>query len=197
MHAQHVRRFEAAGGEGMLGGALEGSRDDRAPGEQLLEQLPGLRSKALRLERGVSDADDLVQDTIERALRSWGRFTPGTNLRSWLHTIMHNLFLDRCRVRNRRELPEDCAPPPVVQPVGEAEPLPPWERVSLMDIHDLSHSLQRPLQDAVELVFFAGLSYAEAAERLRIPRATVGTRLLRARRQLREMLNERLVTERY
>ena len=166
--------------------------DVATPGQQLAEHLPGLRAKALRLERGASEADDLVQDTVERALRCWSRFRPGTNLRSWLHTIMHNLFLDHCRARNRRELPTDCgrltAEPQLDEPEAPGE----WERVTLMEVQDLSQGLQRPLQDAVELVFFAGLTYQEAARRLNIPRATVGTRLLRARRQLRHMLVQRM-----
>src|SRR5689334_17776613 len=61
-----------------------------------------LYARAIRLLRSPSDAWDLVQDTFEHALRGYSRFQPGTNLRVWLMTIMHHLFIDRCR-RSARE----------------------------------------------------------------------------------------------
>jgi RNA polymerase sigma-70 factor (ECF subfamily) len=157
----------------------------------LKAHLPALRAKAARMERTVSDAEDLVQDTLERALRSWQRFAPGTNLRCWLHTIMHNLFLDHCRQRNRREaIARDAAETNVVEPARDGD-LPPWQSISVTDVQDLSRALRPALRDAVELVFFCGLNYEQAAHRLQIPKATVGTRLLRARRQLRHMIEQR------
>ena len=159
--------------------------------EALKAHLAGLRAKAARMERTASDADDLVQDTLERALRSWQRFAPGTNLRCWLHTIMHNLFLDHCRARNRREL----ATRDAAQEVDGGGPweldAPEWESMSLVEVQDLSRGLRPALRDAVELVFFCGFNYEQAAERLQIPKATVGTRLLRARKQLRLMIEQR------
>jgi RNA polymerase sigma-70 factor (ECF subfamily) len=178
MHALETYRAEQTG-------------DLAAFAEALKAHLAGLRAKAARMERTASDADDLVQDTLERALRSWQRFAPGTNLRCWLHTIMHNLFLDHCRARNRREL----ATRDAAQEVRDGGPweldAPEWESVSLVEVQDLSRGLRPALRDAVELVFFCGFNYEQAAERLRIPKATVGTRLLRARKQLRLMIEQR------
>ncbi len=135
------------------------------------------------MERTASDAEDLVQDTLERALRSWQRFVPGTNLRCWLHTIMHNLFLDRCRARNRREAIARDVAETTVEPARDGDC-----RLGI-DQSDrrpgFSRGLRPALRDAVELVFFCGLNYEQAAGRLQIAKATVGTRLLRARRQLR------------
>jgi RNA polymerase sigma-70 factor, ECF subfamily len=159
--------------------------------EALKAHLAGLRAKAARMERTASDADDLVQDTIERALRSWQRFAPGTNLRCWLHTIMHNLFLDHCRARNRRELAARDAAQEAESPGTWDQEAPEWESVSLVEVQDLSRGLRPALRDAVELVFFCGFNYEQAAERLQIPKATVGTRLLRARKQLRMMIEQR------
>ena len=160
--------------------------------EALKAHLAGLRAKATRMERTASDADDLVQDTLERALRSWQRFAPGTNLRCWLHTIMHNLFLDHCRSRNRREsMARDAAQDAEGgRSSGKARSRS-GSRSAWSEVQDLSRELRPALRDAVELVFFCGLNYEQAAERLRIPKATVGTRLLRARRQLRLLIEQR------
>ena len=172
--------------------ATDGDGGDYAVFVRDLEvHLDGLRAKAARLET-ASDREDLVQDTIERALRSRHRFVPGTNLRSWLHTIMHNLFLDRCRARNRRHLFAIDVSLPDSTPEEGGDPQR-WELVSLPEVQDINEHLSRPLREAARLVLFEGLSYDQASLRLAVPRATVGTRLLRARRQLRRMIEERLV----
>jgi len=77
------------------------------PDEMVSRYESVLYARAMRLLRTRSDALDLVQDTYERALRGKASFTPGTNLRHWLMTIMYNLFLDRCRRLSRepRSLP--------------------------------------------------------------------------------------------
>jgi RNA polymerase sigma-70 factor (ECF subfamily) len=186
MHALETFRSNESTGQG-----TQAAAQLAAFAEALKEHLAGLRAKATRMERTASDADDLVQDTLERALRSWQRFAPGTNLRCWLHTIMHNLFLDHCRSRNRREsMARDAAQDAEGEMLWEGEK-PEWESISVAEVQDLSRELRPALRDAVELVFFCGLNYEQAAERLRIPKATVGTRLLRARRQLRLMIEQR------
>jgi RNA polymerase sigma-70 factor (ECF subfamily) len=104
---------------------------------------------------------------------------------------MHNLFLDHCRARNRREaLARDAAETTEEGPSPDGDRAP-WESVSVTDVQDLSRGLRPALRDAVEMVFFCGLNYEQTAQRLQIPKATVGTRLLRARRQLRHMLEQR------
>ena len=180
--------------------ALETFRYDESTGqdagelaafaEALKSHLSGLRAKAARMERTASDADDLVQDTLERALRSWQRFAPGTNLRCWLHTIMHNLFLDRCRSRNRRELAtRDAAQEAEDTPPWDAD-APEWESVSMVEVQDLSRGLRPALRDAVELVFFCGLNYEQTAERLRFPRPRSEHGCC-GRRRLRELIERR------
>jgi RNA polymerase sigma-70 factor, ECF subfamily len=159
--------------------------------DEVVALLPALRARAQRLERDPFLADDLVQDTVEKALRSGHMFSGGGNLRGWLFTIMHNLFVDRCRVRNRSAGPPDGGPDRVPSPI-DREPLPAWQTLTLAEVREVSACLQRVLREAVELVCFEGLSYQEAGLRLGIPPVTVGTRLVRARGRLRELLSERL-----
>jgi len=186
MHALETFRSDESTGQEVG----QGKGELAAFAEALKAHLSGLRAKAARMERTASDAEDLVQDTLERALRSWQRFAPGTNLRCWLHTIMHNLFLDHCRQRNRRDAIARDAAETTDEPARDGD-LPPWQSISVTDVQDLSRGLRPALRDAVELVFFCGLNYEQAARRLQIPKATVGTRLLRARRQLRHMIEQR------
>jgi RNA polymerase sigma-70 factor, ECF subfamily len=156
----------------------------------LIQQLPALRARALRLELAASEADDLVQDTVEKALRSWRMFQPGTNLRAWLFTVMQNLFFDRCRSRNRLAFLHDaCARMAAENPDDDR---PAWLKASPDDIRELAAEMPPGLAQALELVFFQGLSYTEAAHRLGIRVPTVGTRLVRARAWLRRKLAQQL-----
>jgi len=148
-----------------------------------------LRALARRLTRSPADAEDLLQDSLEKALRAWDRFQPGTNLRAWLSAIMNNLFIDRCRAGGRgaavnldeaRELPS---------PPRDAEPA--WAHLGEADVlAALVHVL--PEFRAVYELHLEGLGYQAIADKLGVPRATVGTRLLRARRALREVLAKTL-----
>jgi RNA polymerase sigma-70 factor (ECF subfamily) len=147
------------------------------------EHLAGLRSAALRLCGNPSDAHDLVQDTLERALARRSRFQPGTNDWAWLYTILHNLFIDYCRKRRRERLavPIGELPAPVETPSM-------WQSVTL----DQVRAVLDRVEDKFRLVFeyhdMDGCSYEEIGRRLGIPYATVGTRLHRARRRIKELL---------
>jgi RNA polymerase sigma-70 factor (ECF subfamily) len=157
----------------------------------LLAQLPALQGRAMRLEHDPAEADDLVQDTIERALRSWRQYQPGTNLRAWLLTIMQNLFFDRCRTRNRISfLHEACAREAATR--AELDSGEPWRSASLDDVRELASEMPASLSSALELVFFRGLSYAQAAGQLGVRVPTIGTRLVRARAYLRRKLRKRI-----
>jgi len=145
-----------------------------------------LYARAMRLVRSRADALDLLQDTYERALRGRATFQPGTNLRHWLMTIMYNLFLDRCR-RQSREPRAVCIDD---HELASPEPdLPaPWETITDEHIHAALADLEHPFRDVYELRLLDNCSYDEIADRLTIPRSTVGTRLMRARLKLRETL---------
>lgn len=149
-----------------------------------------LYSRAVRLVHTPQDAWDLVQDTFEHALRGYSRFQPGTNLRVWLMTIMHHLFIDRCR-RQARE--------PNSAPIDDnelASPEPPaqlpWETITDQQIAAALADLESPFREVYELRLFGNCSYDEIAERLTIPRSTVGTRLMRARAKLKTKLLEQV-----
>jgi len=162
---------------------------------EILRHAGELRMKAVRLTGSEPDAKDLVQDTFERALRSWHHFQPGTNLRSWLHRIMVNLFLDRCRASRRSTRPlETQRFEPL--PAPDEDPEPTWERLTVDDVRRATGVLGPPLRTVLELSLFRGLSYQEIAGELGVPTATVSTRLFRARRKLREVLGAQRGTER-
>ena len=156
------------------------------PDEMASRYEPVLYARAMRLLRSRSDALDLVQDTYERALRGKASFTPGTNLRHWLMTIMYNLFLDRCRRLGREPRSFSLDEHEVASP----EPYVPeaWETITQEQIHAALAGLERPFREVYELRLLENCSYDEIADKLTIPRSTVGTRLMRARTKLRQTL---------
>jgi RNA polymerase sigma-70 factor (ECF subfamily) len=148
-----------------------------------------LYARAMRLVRSRADALDLVQDTYERALRGKATFEPGTNLRHWLMTILYNLFLDRCR-RQAREPRAYCLDE---HEVASPEPYAPepWETITQEQVSAALADLEHPFREVYELRLLHNASYDEIADRLTIPRSTVGTRLMRARHKLRHTLLKR------
>jgi len=156
--------------------------------EQLLvEHRAALLAQARKLCRNPADADDLIQETFVRALQQHGKFVPGSNARAWLGRLMTNLFIDRLRreaARPSRELqPRDEA-----IAVEEAEIKPPDPDPTR---EDLQAALER-LDDDLRAVFVACClekrSYAEVSTRLGIKEGTIGSKLNRARKKLRELL---------
>lgn len=150
-----------------------------------------LHSLALRLTRSPADAADLVQDTLERALGAFDRLRPDTNHRAWLATILNNLFLDRCRGQARaggRVTLDDVAPTLSAAPTDAA---PSWRELGEADVRAAVHELPAEFREVFEL-HLDGLGYQAIADALGIPRPTVGTRLLRARKRVRELLQARL-----
>src|SRR3954466_6216242 len=147
--------------------------------EQVSDYEGVLFARAIRLARSQSDAWDLVQDTYERALRGKATFQPGTNLRLWLMTIMYNLFLDRCRKQTRE--PRAVAIDEGDIPNPETYAPEPGETITSEQVHAAVADLEEPFRDVYELRLISNCSYDEIADKLTIPRSTVGTRLLRAR----------------
>jgi RNA polymerase sigma-70 factor (ECF subfamily) len=159
----------------------------------VVQVVPQLYARALRLAGTRPAADDLLQDTMVRALDRWVRFRPGSDLRAWLRTIMQHLFVDQCRDRSRLCAPWSEAERADTGAAGFVEEqldAPAWERISndqLVRAHQQLHPSQR---EVIRLVFLEGLSYKSAAARLGIPISTVGTRVHRARVRLRQLLAE-------
>lgn len=150
---------------------------------------PALHATALRLCGNAADARDLVQDTLERGLRNLERFQVGTDGRAWLLTILHRLFIDRCRARTREPRADVSAEElaeRVAAPDGEATPA--WASISLEQLREVLGQVPEPFREVYRLHCLEGRPYDEIAARLGIAKNTVGTRLIRARRMLRELL---------
>jgi RNA polymerase sigma-70 factor (ECF subfamily) len=147
----------------------------------LIEHLPRLRRYARALTGDVNRADDLVQDTLERALAKLDLWQPGSDLRAWLFTLMHNLFINQIRVRRPQEtVMEDALDVPVSG--GQMEAL------AARDIHAALARLPEEQREVLLLVGLEQFGYAEAAQVLGVPTGTVMSRLSRARERMRQML---------
>jgi RNA polymerase sigma-70 factor (ECF subfamily) len=142
--------------------------------------IPALRRYARALTRDTETADDLVQDTLVRALRSEHLFHEG-DVRSWLYTILTNLNRNRLRTLARR---------PAFAPIDEADaPGMSGPEAGMRDIERALESLVEDQRAALLLVVLEGLSYREVAEVQGVPIGTVMSRLARARAQLKAYLD--------
>ncbi len=151
----------------------------------LIEQRPFLRGLAMKLYGNRADADDLVQDVMEKLLRSGPALPEPGHGRPWLAAVLHNQFIDRLRRANaRKETPQAEVP----DPPAPAHVEPWWQALSSDDVRAQMAKLSDELRSAFELFTYHNKSYIEIAEKLQISKATVGTRILRARQKLRELL---------
>lgn len=150
------------------------------------EHIPALRRYARALVRDADKADDLVQDCLERSVSRIDQFAPGTNLRTWLFTIMHNLHCDTLRRVQRR---------------GPHVPINEWEsnaqypatQSTAVEIREFERAFARLTkrdQHLLLLVGVEGFSYEEVSEVLGIAVGTVKSRLFRARERLRGLMGE-------
>jgi RNA polymerase sigma-70 factor (ECF subfamily) len=148
---------------------------------QMVALLPRLRRFALSLTGNQADADDLVQDTVERALRNLHRWESGTRLDSWMFRIAQNLFIDgaRSRVRKRASGTMEEA-----EAVGEDGARAMEAKITFADTCRALAALPDDQRSAVALVLIDGMSYREAAEVLEVPMGTLTSRLARAREAL-------------
>ena len=149
---------------------------------QVIEQLPGLRRYARALTGESWAADDLVQDTLERACTKWRLWSAGTDLRAWLFTLMHNIYLNQRR---------GMAPVQATVPLEDVHGELPGPAGSMDDALDLDRCLQRLSADqraVLLMVTLEDMSYEATARILGIPTGTVMSRLSRARERLRELM---------
>ena len=150
--------------------------------------LPRLRRFAHGLCRTGTEADDLTQMTIERALRSKAQWQPGTRLDSWLYRIMRNLWIDTARARSRKERFE--APSEQAENIGDD---PREAMAASIDLQRMMAALQRlpdEQREVVALILIEGFGYREAAELLGVPVGTVSSRLVRGRTALLGLIGE-------
>jgi RNA polymerase sigma-70 factor (ECF subfamily) len=148
--------------------------------DQVVAYIPNLRRYARALTGDSEAADDLVQDTLERAVRKFALWRPG-NLRAWLFSIMHNVFVNQVKARKvtfDEELDENFA---AAVPTATGD-----------DIKDLQRALQQlaPAQrEVVLLIALEDLTYNDVAKMLGVPVGTVMSRLSRGRERLRHLLD--------
>lgn len=162
----------------------------RPRGAVLAEHLPVLRVIARALCRDRSKAEDLVQDTFERALRAIDQMDQQKNPRAWMVTILHNLHIDRCRHLARLEQHVPCDDVPL-RAQDAADP-PIWWTLTADDVARAIAELPGELRTTYCLFALEGQSYIAIAKRLGISKITVGTRILRARAHLKKLLIARL-----
>jgi len=149
----------------------------------LQEQLPRLRRYAWVLTKDKDAADDLCQDALVRAIDNIDRWQDGTNMRAWLFTIMHRLFLNSTR-RQRMVSVEDLAPSQAVQPVLSRQE----DAVHLAEVEKAFRTLSHDHRQVLHLVAVERLRYEEAAEVLGVAIGTIRSRLFRAREALEKAL---------
>jgi RNA polymerase sigma factor (sigma-70 family) len=153
--------------------------------DELAALLPRLRRFAHALSRNPSDADDLTQMTIERALRSRTQWQRGTRLDSWACKIMRNLWIDTVRSRSRKEKFE--APAEEAESLGEDPTGAVEASVDLKRVMAAMQRLPDEQREVVALILIEGFGYRETSEMLGLPIGTVSSRLVRGRTALLEM----------
>jgi RNA polymerase sigma-70 factor (ECF subfamily) len=151
---------------------------------ELIELLPRLRRFARALAGNMSDADDLVQIAIERALSRSDQLRAGAPLAGWMFGILRNAWIDEARGRTRRKrifLPEELGAQVADPSSGQAQLLP---------VQQALQRLPDEQREVIGLVLIEGLSYREAAQIIEVPIGTVTSRLARGREALQAMLGD-------
>jgi RNA polymerase sigma-70 factor (ECF subfamily) len=161
--------------------------------------MPAMYPAAARLTRNHCDAEDLIQDTFAKAYVAFHQFTPGTNLRAWLHRILVTTFYSSCRKRQRQpaevlaaEMRDEGDPTsPAARPrSAEAEAL---ENLTDTAVMRALGELPDSFKTAVYLADVQGYRYVEIAEIMGTPLGTVMSRVHRGRQMLRSKLVGRVV----
>ena len=183
--------------------------DDFAEG--LVSLRRSLHQRALFLTQDRAEAEDLMQDTLERALVSREQFLAGSNLRAWLFSIMRNRFIDGCRHATSTRLRQQAHQPSgtgamstdpdtsafaqnVARPDWADEPVcgethqGPLDLLSTEDVDAAIATLGPAQREIFELAYRQRVSHRVIAARLRVPVATISTRLFRGRARLRSFL---------
>jgi len=159
--------------------------DDTPDERQLLTWVPRLRRYARALAGNRDDADDLVQDTLERAWAKSVLWRGVADMRAWLFGIMHNLHVDAVRrPKLATVVIDDDTPEVAVAPTQ-------GERLAVLDLQAALDLLPIEQKQIVLLVALEDMAYAEVAETLGIPIGTVMSRLSRGRERLRALMEGR------
>ena len=171
-----------------LSGGSESMRAD------IVAAIPSLRAFAVSLCGNPDRADDLVHDTLLKALGSMDSFTEGTNLTAWLFTILRNAYYSDYRKRRRETAdPDGLLAAKLEAPAGQPS------HMDLLDFREALQKLPADQREALVLIGASGLSYDEAAEICGCAPGTMKSRVNRARNRLSELLgldeSQRVETE--
>jgi RNA polymerase sigma-70 factor (ECF subfamily) len=151
----------------------------------LLAWAPRLRRYARALVGNRDDADDLVQDTLERAWIKSGLWHGVADMRAWLFSLMHNLHVDGVRRGRLQTAPLDHDTPEIATPPRQQEQL------AVMDLQAALDQLPQEQKEILLLVALEDMAYADIAATLGIPLGTVMSRLSRGRERLRAVMEGR------
>ena len=153
--------------------------------QQLLTWLPRLRRYARALSGNRDDADDLVQDTLERAWTKSGLWHGVADMRAWLFGIMHNLHADGVRRPRLHTIAMDDDTPEL--PTAPTQ----GERLAVLDLQSALDQLPAEQREILLLIALEDMAYADIAKALGIPMGTVMSRLSRGREKLRALMEGR------
>lgn len=156
--------------------------------QQVTEFIPQLRPYAIKLTQNLDDTDDLIQETVYKALSNEDKFREGTNLKAWLFTIMKNIFINNYRKKVKRSTIIDTTENlyyinSARTVVNKAESSMVKDKI-MMAIRKLSIEYRVPF-----MLHYKGYKYHEIADRLNLPLGTVKSRIFFARKELKEVLN--------
>ena len=143
--------------------------------------IPNLRRYARALVGDRDGADDLVQDTLERAVRKFHLWKPG-DLRAWLFSIMHNVFVNQLKARK-------ISPTVEIDEATIAAHIPTVTSVDVIDLQRALLTLAAEQREVVLLVALEDMTYADVSRALGIPMGTVMSRLSRGREKLRRLMS--------
>lgn len=154
--------------------------------QSVVEHIPAMRRYARALTGDAWAADDLVQDTLERACSRWRLWLAGTDLRAWLFTVMHNLFVSQARTHQRRAaiLHTDD-----LDTAADALPGTDSNVALHIDLQRCLLALPDEQRAVLLLATLEDLPYAEIAKILGVPQGTVMSRLSRARERMRDLMD--------
>jgi RNA polymerase sigma-70 factor (ECF subfamily) len=148
------------------------------------EEIPRLRRYARALTRDANAADDLVQDCLARALSKVHLWQPGTDLRAWLFTILHNQYVNHVRraVREGSAVGLSDSEPALTTAPNQGK------RLELRDLERAMAKLPEEQRSVLLLVGLEGMRYEEVAAVLNVPVGTIRSRLSRGRELLRQLM---------